>query len=122
MENCLQYTTPEGGHQSNKFHLWGESNTVTAIDYETATTNFTVKLFFNNVVSTPGPKFLGLDLKDFYLNPPMDCPKFLQINLDNFPDNVINMYTLMEKVDAKGFAIIQLEKGIYELPYTGIIV
>ena len=52
----------------------------------------------------------------------MDCPKFLQINLDNFPDNVINMYTLMEKVDAKGFAIIQLEKGIYELPYTGIIV
>ena len=31
----------------------------------------TVKLLLNSVISTLGAKFLGLDLKDFYLNTPM---------------------------------------------------
>ena len=30
----------------------------------------TVKLLFNSIMSTPGVKFLGLDLKYFYLNTP----------------------------------------------------
>ena len=34
---------------------------------------------------------------------PMDCPKFLRMKSDNFPDDVITMYNLMDKVDAKGF-------------------
>ena len=32
----------------------------------------TNKILLNSVISTPGAKFLGLDLKDFYLNTPMD--------------------------------------------------
>ena len=31
-----------------------------------------VKLLLNSVISTPGAKFLSLDLKDFYLNTPLD--------------------------------------------------
>ena len=81
----------------------------------------TVKLLFNSVVSTPGAKFLGLDLKDFYLNTPMDRPEFLRMKLDNFPDDVIKLYNLMDKVDAKGFVILRIEKGMYGLPYAGII-
>ena len=81
----------------------------------------TVKLLFNSVVSTPGAKFPGLDLKDFYLNTPMDRPKFLRMKLDNFPDDVIELYNLTDKVDAKGFVILPIEKGMYGLPYAGII-
>jgi hypothetical protein len=69
----------------------------------------------------PGAKFLGLDLKDFYLNTKMDRPEFLRMKLDNFPDDVIKQYSLLDKVNAKGFVILHVEKGIYGLPYTGII-
>ena len=87
----------------------GGSNTVTAIDCGTPKANLlTVKLFFNSVVSTPGAKFLELDLKDFYLNTPVDCPDFLQMKLDNFPDDVTKLYNLMDKVDTKGFVILQI--------------
>ena len=32
----------------------------------------TVKLLLNSVVSTPGAKFMTIDIKDFYLNTPME--------------------------------------------------
>ena len=31
----------------------------------------TVKLLLNSIVSTPGSKFMTIDIKDFYLNTPM---------------------------------------------------
>ena len=60
------------------------------MDCGTPTANMlTIKLLFNSVISTKGDKFLGLDLKDFYLNTPMDRPDFLQMKLSNFPNDVI---------------------------------
>ena len=34
----------------------------------------TVKLLLNSIVSTMGAKFMTIDIKDFYLKTPMDCP------------------------------------------------
>ena len=36
----------------------------------------TVELLFNNIISTPGTYFLGLNLKDFYLTS-MDRPEYV---------------------------------------------
>ena len=109
--------------ETNRTRLtFGGSNCTTAIDCGTPTANLlTVKLLLNSVVSTPGAKFLGLDLKDFYLNTPMDIPEFIRMKLDNFPDDVIEQNNLKEKVDAKGYVILRVEKGMYGLPYAGII-
>ena len=86
------------------------SNCTPAIEYGTPTANIlTVKLLLDSVVSTPGATFLGLDLKDFYLNKPMDIPEFIRMKLDNFPEDVINENNLMEKVDAKGYVILRVE-------------
>ena len=62
-----------------------------------------INLMLNSIILTPGEKFLGLDLKDLYLNTPMDRPEFLRIILSNFPEDVIKHYKLREKVDNKGF-------------------
>ena len=60
------------------------------MDCGTPTANLlTVKLLLNSVVSTPGAKFLGLDLKDFYLNTPMDQPEFLRMKIETLPEDVI---------------------------------
>ena len=81
----------------------------------------TVKLHLNSVISTPGARFMGIDIKNFYLNTPMDRPEYLKMKLDNFPDDVIEHYGLREKADDRGFVVTRVEKGMYELPHAGII-
>ena len=86
---------------------FGGSNTTTTINCGTPTANLlTVKLLINSIVSTPGAKFLGLDLKDFYLNTPMERPEYLRMKIDNFPEDVIEQYGLKDKVDSEGFIIL----------------
>ena len=83
--------------ETNRTRLtFGGSNCIMAIDCGTPTANLlTVKLLLNSVVSTPGAKFLGLDLKYFYLNTLMDIPEFIHMKLDNFPEDVIKKYNIM---------------------------
>ena len=64
---------------------------------------------------------MGIDLKYFYLNTPMERTEYIRMKLENFPDDVIEQYKLPEKVDEKGFVITRVEKGMYGLPYAGII-
>ena len=64
---------------------------------------------------------MGLDIKNFYLNTPMDRPEYLKMKLDNFPDDVIEHYGLREKADDRGFVVTRVEKGMYGLPHAGII-
>ena len=45
----------------------------------------TVKLLLNSVISTEGARFMGIDIKNFYLNTPMDRSEYLRLKLDNFP-------------------------------------
>ena len=80
-----------------------------------------VKLLLNSVISTPGAKFLSLDLKDFYLNTPLDRPEYLRLRLANFPEDVIQHYNLREKADKKGYVFVKVVKGMYGLPHAGII-
>ena len=92
------------------------------MDCGTPTANLlAVKLLFNSVISTPGAKFLGLDLKDFYLNTPLARPEYLRLRLANFPEDVIEHYNLRDKVDAKGMVYVKCMKGMYGLPHAGII-
>ena len=102
---------------------FGGNNTFIAIGCGSPTANLlTLKLLLNSFISAPGAKFLESDLKDFYLNTPMKILEFLVcMKLDNFPDDVIKEYNPMENIDAKGFVILRVEKGMYGLPYTGII-
>ena len=49
----------------------------------------TVKLLLNSVISITGAKLMTLDIKDFYLNIPMDEQEFLRMNINTFSDDVI---------------------------------
>ena len=42
---------------------------------------FTVKLLLNSVISTDTARFMAIDIKDFYLNTPMERPEFLRPNI-----------------------------------------
>ena len=81
----------------------------------------TVKLLLNSIISTRGAKFMTIDIKDFYLNTPMERPEYLRMKMANFPDDVIEHYKLKDKVDAKGNLYVKCMKGMYGLPHVGII-
>jgi hypothetical protein len=96
------------------------------IDYQgnksTPMTNLTTaKLLINSTISTPGAKFLGINLANFYLNTPMLNPKYMHLHLDIIPDKIIVHYNLCDIVTPDGWVYIEIRKGMYGLPKAGIL-
>jgi hypothetical protein len=81
----------------------------------------TVKLLLNSVIPTPNAKFMTLDLKDFYLLTPMKCYEYFQMKLELFPQDVIGLYNLSNKVDTNGNVHCNFLRGMYGLPQADII-
>ena len=52
------------------------------------------KLLFNSTIFTPGAKFFGVDVKNFYLNTPLDCFEYMQLPLDLIPEEISLKYNL----------------------------
>ena len=45
----------------------------------------TSKILWNSVVSTKGAKFVGADIKNFYLGTPLDRYEYIHMDLKVFP-------------------------------------
>jgi hypothetical protein len=82
---------------------------------------FTVKLLLNSVVSTPGARFVTIDIKDFYLNTPMDCFEYMKLKLNNLPENFIDRYQLEPKADQNRQDYFKVRKGMYGLTQAGLL-
>ena len=80
----------------------------------------TVKLLFNSIISTPGAKFMSIDIKDFYLNTPLPRKEYIRMKLDTFPEDVIAQYNL-KQLAHNGHVYAECNRGIYGLPHAGIL-
>ena len=80
-----------------------------------------VKLLINSVILTKGEKFMGLDLKDFYLNTPMQRPEYMKMKLAIFPEDVIEEYGFTDKATSDVYVDVEITKGMYGLPHAGLI-
>ena len=78
----------------------------------------TTKLLWNSVLSTKGARFMGIDIKNFYLGTPMDRYQYMKMPLSIFPPHVIQQYDLQRK-SKNGFVYIEIRKAIYGLPEAG---
>ena len=79
----------------------------------------TTKIHFNSVISTPGARFMGLDLKDFYLGTIMKRYEYAKIKIDIIPMEIVTQYHLHEYVDQQGYVNFEIRKGMYGLPQAG---
>ena len=52
------------------------------------------KILFNSVVSTPGARFMTMDISYFYLNTPLKQPEYLRVKLSDIPEEIIVQYNL----------------------------
>jgi hypothetical protein len=81
----------------------------------------TVKLLLNSVIPTPNTRFMTLNLKDFYLMTPMKRYEYFRIKLELFPQDIIDLYDLQNKVDYNEYVHCEVRCGMYSLPQAGII-
>ena len=63
----------------------------------------TIKILINSIISTPGAKFMTMDIKDFYLNTPMARYKYMQLHIADMPEDVIEHYNLRDKATPDGY-------------------
>ena len=80
----------------------------------------TSKILWNSVLSTPDAKYMTVDIKNFYLNTPLDRYEYMRVPLELIPQHIIDQYDLTTKAK-NGFVYCEIQKGIYGLPQAGIL-
>ena len=80
-----------------------------------------VKLLLNSVVSTKDAKFMTIDIKNFYLNTPMEQPEYMRLKIADMPENIIKQYNLRDMETRDVYVYVKIQRGMYGLPHAGII-
>ena len=79
------------------------------------------KMLFNSVISTPGAKFMTMDISNFYLQTPLKRKEYIRIKLTDIPDEVIREYNLASIATKDGSIHIEASRGMYGLPQAGLL-
>ena len=80
----------------------------------------TSKVIWNSVLSTKDAKFMGIDIKNFYLGTPLDRYEYMKLPMHLFPQHIIDQYRLKEH-EKGGFVYVEIRRAIYGLPQAGIL-
>ena len=81
----------------------------------------TVKLLLSSVISSLGAKFLTIDIKNFYLNTPMERFEYMRLKLSNLPEDFVKRYNLEPKVDKNGQVYVEIRRRMYGLPQADLL-
>ena len=65
----------------------------------------TVKLHLNSVVSDVNASYMTADIKNFYLNTPMNRYEYMRIPVQHIPENIVQQYNLKSLV-INGFVMV----------------
>ena len=88
------------------------------------TTNFasltTTKCILNSTISTPGARFITLDIKIFYYNTPIGRYEYMKISLAILPEEIIAQYNLLQ-LASDGWVYLEIRKGMPGLKQAGRI-
>jgi hypothetical protein len=78
----------------------------------------TFKILVNSVISTKNSEFISIDIKNFYLNTPLERFEYVRIPLSLIPQEIIHEYKLAALVK-NDHVMAVVEKGMYGLPQAG---
>jgi len=82
----------------------------------------TTKLILNKVVSTPGARFMTLDITDFYLGTPLKYKRYLKVHKKMIPSKTRTELQIADNdFDINGYIYVEITKGMYGLPEAGIL-
>jgi len=81
----------------------------------------TIKIHWNSVLSTPGAKWMGMDISNMYLNTPLDRFEYMRIRLRDIPQEIIDEYNLNDIVADDGYVYIEIQRAMYGLAQSGAL-
>ena len=64
---------------------------------------------------------MTIDIKDFYLNTPMSRYEYMRLKLSDLPEDFVKQYNLNSKVTKDGYVYIEIRRGMYGLPQSGLL-
>ena len=76
-----------------------------------------VKLIINSVLSKQNARFSAFDIKNFYLNTPMENPEYVKVKLEDIPKESIEEYHLLDH-ERHGWVYFEIVRGCYGLPQS----
>jgi hypothetical protein len=76
------------------------------------------KLLWNSSISTKGARFAGANIKNMFLETPLNRFEYMKMPQSLFPQDIINHYGLNNKV-LNGYVYMEICKGMYGLPQAG---
>ena len=98
----------------------GGDKTESVMDTTTRTEHLTTcQLHMNGVVSTPGARFAGGDIKDFYLNTPLKKKRYGKVRAKYIPEETNKKHNLKRYIEDDGWIHFEIGKGIYGIPEAG---
>ena len=80
----------------------------------------TKKCLLNSTISTPGARFMTLDIKDFYYGTAMYRYEYMKLALTCIPDEIINQYSLCT-LSSDGWVYLEIRKSMPGLKQAGRI-
>ena len=90
------------------------------MDTTTGTADLTTcKLHMNGVVSTPGSRFAGGDVQDFYLNMPLKKKRYGKVRAKYIPEKTIRKHKLEQYIEDDGWLHFEIGKGMYGISKAG---
>ena len=78
------------------------------------------KLLWNSTVSTKGACFGGANIKNMYLDTPLNRYEYMKMPLSLFPQDISEHYGLLDKA-INGYVCMEIHKGMYGLPQASIL-
>ena len=95
------------------------------LDFPGATTTHcagltNIKCLLNSTISTPGARFMTLDIKDFYYGTAMARYKYMKLALACILDEIIEQYSLCA-LSSDGWVYLDIQKGMPVLKQAGRI-
>jgi len=78
------------------------------------------KILWNSVISTKDARFAGADIKNMYLEIPLDRYEDMRMPIALFPADIIEHYRLNDKV-LNDYVYMEIRKGMYGLLQAGIL-
>ena len=64
---------------------------------------------------------MTIDIKDFYLNIPLSRYEYMRLKLSDLPKDFLKQYNLNSKVTKDGYVYIEIRRGMYGLPQSGLL-
>ena len=80
----------------------------------------TVNIHLNSVMSTEGARYMNNNLKDFYLNTPMERFEYAKLKVEYIPEETMTKHNLWDFVH-EGYVYIEIRKGMYGLSQAGCL-